>query len=374
MKNQLDFKVPFVASWGHLNFICCFTSVFMFIEELDISGITNYPCPPRNNGMPCHGCGNVRKGKCDGAALNKVSPYCFLFDTMTGHSSLHDRYDGEPNEMQKLIGDVAGNSSCATDHTVDFLFGFTGYGYRTITDAARFKDEIIASIDAGMPVLAEGNPGEGRGGRFHVITGYDGSELICPADDYFYKQARPDGPPIYNELVALYIFGEKAAPRYTLKDGLENIRRVRGYNVSEKIWDDYLIKMGGWDAFPSEDGLDKADAKEKKARLERMLQTVRYTMNTHCLIKAFQDIHLRHEEMLDPAFLELWKKIETTATYMGHGPEGIIARINWETIRPSTFRGISAKICEAIVKVKEADKQVLEYINHGIKKLDNRED
>ena len=69
MKNQLDFKVPFIATWGNMNFIHCFTSVYMFIENLDISGEINYPCPPRNNGQPCHGCGNVRKGRGDKAAL-----------------------------------------------------------------------------------------------------------------------------------------------------------------------------------------------------------------------------------------------------------------------------------------------------------------
>ena len=366
MKNTLDFKVPFIASWGHLNFINCFTSAFMFVENLDISGVINYPCPPRNNGQPCHGCGNMRKGKCDNAALNKVSPYCFLFDTMSGHSSLHHRYDGKPNEMQKLLGDVAGNDSCGTDYTVDFLFGFTGYEYRKCTDAALFKDEIIASLDAGKPVLAEGKPGENRGGRFHVITGYDGGALICPSDDYFYNEARPEGAPVYDELVALYIFGDKTTPRYTLKDGLENIKRVKEYNINEKIWDDYLAKMGGWEAFPSDDGLDKADMGEKKIRMERMLYTVRYTMNTHCVQKAFQDVHIRHEEMLAPSFSDLWKKIKASAEYMGHGPENTIARINWDTIRPASFRKISAEICGAIVKVQEADAKVLEYINQAI--------
>jgi len=345
----------------------------VFVENIDISGVKNYPCPPRNNGQPCHGCGNVRKGKCDRASLNKVSPYFFLFDTMTGHSSLHDRYNKKPNEMQVLIGDTADNDGCGTEHTIDFLFGFAGYEYLKITDVSRFKDEISASIDAGKPVLAEEKPGKGRGGRFHVITGYCGDDLLCPETDYFYKQARPDGPPVYEELVCLYVFDKKTAPRYTLKNGLENIRRVREYNMNEKFWDEYLVKMGGWDAFPSDDGLDKAGADEKKNCLNRMLDTIRYTMNTHCVEKAFQDIHIRHVEMRDPAFADLWKKINSTVKYMGHGPESHIAKINWETIKPSTFRGVSAKICESIVKVKEADVLVLDYINRAIKILDDKE-
>jgi hypothetical protein len=275
--------------------------------------------------------------------------------------------------MQMLIGDTKDDNGCGTEHTVDFLFGFTGYEYRKCTDAAQFKNEIVAAIDAGKPVIAEGKPYKGRGGRFHVITGYDGETLMCPSDDYFYQKARPDGAPVYNELVALYIFGNKTAPRYTLKHGLENIRRVREYNINEKFWDDYLIKMGGWDAFPSDDGLDKADMEEKKVRMKRMLDTIGYTMNTHCVQKAFQDIHLRHEEMLTPEFADLWKKIQTTAVYMGHGPEGLIAKINWDTIKPQTFRGISKKICEGIVKVKEADIKVLNYINQAIKILEDKE-
>ena len=84
MKKSLDFKVPFLPGWGDFNFFNCFTSAYVFVENLDISGIVDYPCPPRNNGLPCHGCGNIRKGKCEYAALNKVSPYAFLFETMSG--------------------------------------------------------------------------------------------------------------------------------------------------------------------------------------------------------------------------------------------------------------------------------------------------
>jgi len=362
MKNQLDFKVPFVASWGNANFIYCFTSAYVFVQNIDVSGIVNYPCPPRNNGQPCHGCGNLRKGKCDAAALNKVSPYLFLFDTMTGCNSLHDRYDREPNEMQKLVGLTADNNSCGTEHTTDFLFGFTGYEYYKCTDVAKFKSEIAKAIDAGKPVIAEGKPGKGRGGRFHVITGYDGDTLLMsPTDDYFYQRARPDGAPTYDELVTLYIFGDKIAPRYTLIDGLKNIKRVREYNITEKIWDDYLAKMKE---------LDNVDMEEKRIRLSRMLETIRYTMNTHGIQKAFQDIHLRHEEMLAPELAPLWKNIKSTAQYMGHGPENLIAKINWDTIRPSTFHSISKTICEAIAKAKEADLQMFDHINQAIEMLE----
>jgi hypothetical protein len=127
--------------------------------------------------------------------------------------------------------------------------------------------------------------------------------------------------------------------------------------------------MGGWDKFPSDDGLDKADMDELKVRMRQMLDTVRYSQIAHFVIKAFQDVHIRHDEMRNPALTGLWEKINKTAKYMGHGIENKIARINWDTIRPATFRGISAEICEEIVKVKEADIAVLGYINQAIEIL-----
>ena len=87
MRNLLDFKVPFVG-FTQINFIDAFTSTYMFVENFDISGVIDYPCPPRKGRGPCHGCGNFRKGKCENAAVNKVSPYSFLFNTMTGSCSL----------------------------------------------------------------------------------------------------------------------------------------------------------------------------------------------------------------------------------------------------------------------------------------------
>jgi hypothetical protein len=280
-----------------------------------------------------------------------------MIETMSGASSLRRRYDGEPTGMEKLI---IGN----IEYMADFLFGFTGYQYRKCADDAAFKDEIIASIDAGKPVIAEV-----KSGGFHVITGYDGDMLICPADDYFYKKKIPNGSPAYGELAALYFFGDKTTPRYTLADGLKNMRKVIEYTVNEKLWDDYLVKMGGWDAFPSDDGLDKADMEEKKERMKRMLDTIRYSMNAHSVQKAFQDIHIRHEEMRDPKLSGLWEAIKANAFYMGHGIENKIDRINWETIKPTTFRGISKEICEGIVKFKEADIKLLDCLNQAIEIL-----
>jgi hypothetical protein len=331
------------------------------VEKLDISGIKDYPCPPRKGSAPCHGCGNIRKGKCEHAELNKVSPYHMMLVTMSGSCSLRRRYDGEPTEMEKLIDSI--------EYTADFYFGFTGYDYRKSSDNAVFKDEIVASINAGKPVITEVTEVNSAETRFHLITGFDGDTLECPSDDYFYKQAWPNGAPAYDEIVTLYILGDRIAPRYTLIDGLKNIRKSIEYTVNEKLWNDYLVKMGGWDDYLSDDGLDKADMEEKKERMKRMLDTIRYSMNAHCVQKAFQDIHIRHEEMRNPKLSGLWEAIKSNSFYMGHGIENKIDRINWDTIKPSTFKGISREICEGIVKFKEADIKLLDYLNQAIEIL-----
>jgi hypothetical protein len=138
--------------------------------------------------------------------------YFMLFDTMCGSAALRRRFDGEPTEMQKTIGDRV----CGTDYTVDFLFGFAGHEYRKSTDTAKFKDEVITSIDAGRPIIAKVK--SNISGLFRVITGYDGNKLLCP--DYKNAGNPPKKAPRYDELEALYIIGKKIKPRYVLKDSL----------------------------------------------------------------------------------------------------------------------------------------------------------
>ena len=58
---------------------------------------------------------------------------------------------------------------------------------------------------------------------------------------------------------------------------------------------------------------------------------------------------------------------------MGHGIENKIARINWDTIKPTTFRGISKEICQGIVKFKETDKNLIDYIKQAINILEEKE-
>jgi hypothetical protein len=291
MTHELAYNVPF-SGFTATDFINCFTSTTMVLEG--ITGNDDYKCKQRE-GQPCNDCGNCRRST---AGLQEQR--FFVFDTMCGRSSLRCRYDGEPTEMQKLIGETEADS-CGTDYTVDFLFGFAGYTYDKLTDPDAFKATIIASIDAGRPVIAKVKTGEGR---FRVITGYDGDALISP--DYTNAQRRPQGAPSHDELDTLYIIGDKVTPRYTLKDGLERIRQVMEYNLNEKLWDGYMDKMG-WYGWHQGDGLGKADLAEKQARMKRVADTMWHTFNSHNFAEVFRRRTI--EELQDLAFDDICKQI-----------------------------------------------------------------
>ena len=225
MKNTLTFNIPFCGFAG-TTFINCFASTYMFLEDID-AGKSDYDCR-QLDGKTCNSCGNCGKGGY--TPISRQECYFFLFDTMSGRSSLRCRFDGEPTDMEKMICETDFYDG-GTDNTIDFLFGFAGYAYYKLTDPAVFRDRILASIDAGRPVMAKVKLGKGR---FRVITGYDADTLICP--DFTNAQKRPEGAPSYDELAALYIVGDKITPRYTVTDGLDRIRRVMEYNIKENLW------------------------------------------------------------------------------------------------------------------------------------------
>ena len=73
----------------------------------------------------------------------------------------------------------------------------------------------------------------------------------------------PRNLPHILRLTPLYIFGNKTARRYTVKDGLMNICRVMECNINEGIWDGYLNKIGGNGKIFSDDGFDKITPMEE---------------------------------------------------------------------------------------------------------------
>ena len=176
---KLDFTIPF-SGFASTTFINCFTSVYMYLEDMrqEDKGVTR--CSQWENGQ-CSSCGNCA------TKPHAMQERCFfLFDTICGHSSLRCAYDGVPGEMERLINADDFYDGGAADN-IEFLFGFGGYDYQAVTDTAVFMERIAASIDRNKPVIAKL---KGNSVPFAVITGYDGDEIICP--DFRCAQKSPE--------------------------------------------------------------------------------------------------------------------------------------------------------------------------------------
>jgi len=270
---KLDFVIPF-SGFTTTDFINCFTCVYMHLENTPL-GSVDYDCA-KMRGKGCNSCGNCSKGGSTPAAVQEQ--LLFLFDTMCGRSALRCRFDGQPTEWQKRIGETE-EGGCGTDETIEFLFGFAGYDYEKIT--GNFKNAIIASIDAGKPVIARVKTGAGR---FRVIIGYDRNKLLEP--DYKGAQKAPKKAVKHDELEALYVVGDKIAPRYLVEDGLKRIIEVMEYNADEKLWQGYIEKIR---LHPQpESDLGRCSTEQKKARLKRVEQTMWHTFNSHNFAEVFR--------------------------------------------------------------------------------------
>lgn len=302
---KIEFGIPF-SGYSGTTFVSCFTSTYMFLEGVDLSAESDYDCK-QLRGQPCDSCGNCAGG--GSTPLNIQERYCFLFDTMCGRSALRLRFDGQPTEMQRMICTEGSDDDGGTAENIDFLFGYAGWDYRTVVDPAEWRASIESSIDLGRPVIARVG---GEGEHFRVITGYDGDALLEPS--YINAQNIQDRPAAYGDLEALYVFTERVAPRYTVKDGLERIRKVMKYNISENLWGGYADSMGLY----SPGGLGGAGIDEKKRRMKRVADTMWYTFNCHNFAEVFRNLCegrpilggiLEMEELRGPDFYPLWDKI-----------------------------------------------------------------
>ncbi|MCL2700249.1 MAG: hypothetical protein FWE88_00995 [Phycisphaerae bacterium] len=364
MKNVLAFNVPFSGFCG-TTFINCFASTYMFLENKAVGG-SDYVCR-QLDGESCNSCGLCGKG--GGTPISRQEKFFFLFDTVCGRSSLRWRFDGKPTAMQKMICEIDFYDG-GTEKNIDFLFGFAGWEFRTLTDPAAFKTAIIASIDAGKPVMAKVKIG---GGRFRVIIGYDDDALICP--DFTNAQQKPEGAPAYDELDVLYIVGNKIAPRYTLIDGLKRIRQVMEYNASEKLWDGYMEKMGLY----TNDSLGKVSLEEKKARMKRVAETMWHTFNCHNFAEVFREYCRDGDTPVYDGVGDVSKLRHPECKALGHiiGPRhgythdlawaliGLEGCANWDThVGHCGYWGEMVEL--TLMRIAQNDADVLDAINKAI--------
>ncbi|MCL2741199.1 MAG: hypothetical protein FWE70_03700, partial [Oscillospiraceae bacterium] len=274
MKKQLDFNIQFSNLWTRESFPNCLAGVHAFLEGLG-SDVPRHCDPKGENARVCFGCGGCGDPE-------PVSVYFCLFDTMCGRSAVRLRYDGTLTRMAGMIGDSADwSGKCAVDYTTDFLFGFTGYGYRKVTDPSSFVGEAMASIDAGKPVIAES---KADGGGFIAVTGYDGGEAI--RSYYAVDQGENRRELIienmpYDGFKALYFIGDRADPRHTLRDGLERIRLVMENNAEERVWDKGIEQINRLLINPTDEEYSKTDPDNFKELQKRFADTTVNRFNNH---------------------------------------------------------------------------------------------
>ena len=331
-----DFDIPF-SGFAGTSFINCFTSTYMFLKN--ISG-------------------------------NAQERYFFFFDTMCGRSALRCRYDGSPTEMQKMIceSDFYDGGS---ENNIDFLFGFAGYEYQIITEQNKFQEAVTMSVDAGKPVIAKVKTGKMP---YRVITGYDENTLVCP--DYGNAQGKPEQPPAYEEICALYVFGEKSTQRYTILDGLKRIRQVMRCNASENVWGSYIEKLGIYKGFFD------VDVDERKNRIKRVAKTMWHLFNCHnfretfCFYDGRPDYNIPGAAVLkDEALLPLWQRIDSYPDSYNHTHDlawGLIALdscTDWaRDTHASAYFGPLAE--NTIVQIEKNDAVVLECIEEAVSILE----
>jgi len=153
------------------------------------------------------------------------------------------------------------------------------------------------------------------------------------------------------------------------------------YGIQKNLWDEYLRKMGGWDKFPSDDGLDKADADEIKVRLRRMCDTMAYISNVSNFRMVFQERSIEklcrndfYEELRNPNLSEWWKKIQKKCGIIDDAVNyfaELTEKIDRIDENLSEIPEISAQICETILQIQEIESQIFGYIKQVITRLNS---
>jgi hypothetical protein len=294
-----------------------------------------------------------------------------LFAAMAGDGFTRRHYGGEPTAMQKRIGNYGG-VDFGTDDTVDFLFGFAGYGSSKLTDPAAVKAAVAASIGAGKPVIAKAKA------QFHVIIGYNGGKLICP--DYKNAQNRPKKAPEYSDIEALFIFGDKIAPRYTLMDGLERTRQMIECNINEKVWDRYIEEIQEKIIRPSDGKTTALELEAKKKVMSELKDAAWCAWSVWNFLCAFdkwpqvgidnpilEGISGEQRDQFDQLFKTIWGRC-CESMDLGHAINYLNNKIEWQN-NPAPA-GLGMMLVMTVNKYKELDAELLDLIKQAIEILE----
>jgi len=355
MKNAIEVNIQFSNLMGR-SFPNCFAGAYVYMQN------TADAMPKKCGGKEnyCFGCGCSR---------DTQSTYFVLFDTLCGKSSLYWRFDGTMSDMAAQIGDNSRvgkwSGKCGTDHTIDFLFGFAGYEYKKITDATAFKDEVVAAINSDKPVLAELEE------DFCVITAYDGDTFTScyyHTDQGKNTQEKVTITLSSDEIETIYTFGNKIAPRYTLKDGLERIKRVMESTFDEKIWDDGIDQVNATFVNPVNDELEKMSADELKGLKRRFTETLTNQFHCHIFGAALRHLSKTYDAEQYPELPDLVEKLRKS-----------VAPLSKYAFNRNDVLGVGSppqdfgkNVISAIGTIKRTYLKMLKIINEAIDVLEGK--
>lgn len=320
---KLNFTLPF-AGYDQLSFINSFASVYMYLENIAYDD--DYVCPQKATGH-CNGCGNCKR-----SSGRIQEDLYFLFDTLSGRSSLRPAFEGEAPDL--------GSSS----ETIQFCMGFAGYDFIKVTE--RFRETLAAEIDAGRPVISLMK--DARFGRTRVLIGYDGDQIIM-ADPKGAQQA-PKAAPVYEDIDCMYAVAGTGRAKYSLADGLRNIRRVMSENRDKQIWDDCISRFRYWD-----NKLPDMPFEHLRAMFKRICDLAWYNFNCHNFAETFR--HRVIDELRNPQLDGACRQIDVSY-------DGAHTR-NWQLIGLYECRDWSKRryhelewgMCECVVQCLQALKQ-----------------
>jgi hypothetical protein len=235
-----------------------------------------------------------------------------------------------------------------------------------------FKDAITASIDSDKPALAE----LAGDGAFCVITGYDGD---TPVSSYYATdqgdntQEKRTVTLSCDAIKTIYIIGNKATPRYTLKDGLERIKRVFENSISDKIWDDGIEEINNMIINPTDDEFGKTNPDDLNALRNRITKTITNQFNSHTFDAAFCHMPRIYDKERYPVLLDLWGKLDGCQMRLGNYAHAAGHFNGIDISGIGLFRtGMGKMFVSAIEDIKNIHLEMLEIVNQAIKILENK--